>query len=139
MIIGIGILYWPRDERISDRYGAVTLDRAIGSDARVPFDAVPIGARGRLIAVILATRPSLHCGDLARGIVPTTPTVGDQITLGTGTLFATTSPGSPTEIGLVPDDGRAHDWLDPHMLYRCHSQTVRLEFHPTGATGRPFG
>lgn len=63
------------------------------------------------------------------------PTVGDQITLGTGTLFVAASPDGITEIGLTPDDARAHDWLDPHALYRCHSQTVRLEFRPDPDNG----
>ncbi|WIV57911.1 hypothetical protein [Amycolatopsis nalaikhensis] len=78
---------------------------------------------------MLETRPSVHCGDLTRGLAPTTPAVGEQITLGSGTVFTEPDPdtGLPTAVGLVPDDGRDEDWLDPRALYRCHNQTVRLE------------
>jgi hypothetical protein len=64
------------------------------------------------------------------GLTPSRPDVGEEITLGTGTLFTDTDAdsdtGAPTAIGLKPDDGRTA-WLDPRALYRCHSQTVRLE------------
>jgi hypothetical protein len=55
--------------------------------------------------------------------------VGEEITLGSGTLFTETDPdtGLPTAVGLAPDDGRDEDWFDPRALYRCHDQTVRLE------------
>jgi hypothetical protein len=134
-VLGTGILRWASDERISDRYGTVTLDRAPHGHPvdLVVFDAAPIGARGRLVAVVLHTRRSPHCGDLVRGFVPTTPTVGDTITLGTGTLIRGQTLHDGTEIGLAPDDDRARDWLDTHALYRCHSQTVRLELHPDPA------
>ncbi|MEV6603483.1 hypothetical protein [Kutzneria sp. NPDC051319] len=85
-----------------------------------------------MVAVILDTRASPHCGDLARGLSPHTPTVGDEIALGTGTLFTEDTDAVITEIGLRPDDGPTHDWLNPEALYRCHSQTVRLELHPSG-------
>lgn len=136
-ILGTGILRWATDERITDRYGTVTLDRALAghpTDLTV-FTTAPIGARGRLVAVILRTRPSPHCGDLVRGLAPTTPTVGEQIALGTGTLIRGQTLHEGTEIGLAPDDGRDHDWLDPHALYRCHNQIVRLEFHATPSPG----
>jgi hypothetical protein len=132
--LGTGILRWSRHERITDRYGTVNLDNAPdGADfdpAR--FDTAPIGTRGRLVAVILRTRRSPHCGDLARGFGPTTPAVGEEVTLGVGTLIVTDSDHGRTEIGLAPDDGRTHDWLTPEALYRCHSQTVRLELRPDG-------
>lgn len=37
-------------------------------------------------------------------------------------------------VGLRPLDGRETDWLDPHVLYRLHDQTValRLELAATG-------
>jgi hypothetical protein len=130
--LGTGILRWSRHERITDRYGTVNLDHAPDGADFDPtrFDTAPIGTRGRLVAVILCTRRSPHCGDWARGFAPTTPAVGEEITLGVGTLIVTDSDHGRTEIGLTPDDGRTHDWLAPEALYRCHSQTVRLELRP---------
>ncbi len=81
------------------------------------------------MAHIIETRQSQHIGDIFRGIGPSTPTAGDAITLGAGTLFTEMDDGVP-RIGVTPDDGRETDWMDPRALYRCHSQTVRLEFRP---------
>lgn len=33
-------------------------------------------------------------------------------------------------VGVKPEDGRDTLWLDGPALYRCHSQTVQLEFVP---------
>ena len=78
---------------------------------------------------MVETRRSGHCGDIARSLAPVTPSVGEEITLGAGTLFTDTDAdlGLPTAVGLAPDDHRDTDWLDPRALYRCHNQTVRLE------------
>jgi hypothetical protein len=126
--LGLGQLWWPRSERQTDRYGTVFLLTGPDADTYVPFENAPVGQRGRLVAVVVETRRSGHCGDIARSLAPTTPTVGEEITLGTGTLFTETDTdlGEPTAVGLVPDDHRDTDWLDPRALYRCHNQTVRL-------------
>ncbi|WP_228714242.1 phosphoadenosine phosphosulfate reductase domain-containing protein [Prauserella endophytica] len=127
--LGQGQLWWPRFERHTDRYGTIFLCTGPDSEDYVTFESAPVGSRGRLVAVVLETRPSVHCGDLTRGLAPTTPAVGEEITLGSGTVFTEPDPdtGLPTAVGLVPDDGRDEDWLDPRALYRCHNQTVRLE------------
>jgi hypothetical protein len=52
---------------------------------------------------------------------------GDEISLGTGTLFTEMATGVP-KIGLRPGDDRDEQWLDVPGLYRCHNQTVRLIF-----------
>jgi hypothetical protein len=126
--LGQGQLWWPRLERQTDRYGTVFL--LIGPDAEdyVSFENAPVGRPGQLVAVVVETRRSGHCGDIARALAPTTPTVGEEITLGAGTLFTDTDAdlGVPT-VGLAPADHRDTDWLDPRALYRCHNQTVRLE------------
>lgn len=129
--LGHGELSWPRFERQTDRYGTVLLRTGPDGEDYVPFDSAPVGARGQLVAVVLETRRPVHCGDLARGLMPSIPAVGEVITLGSGTLFTETNPdtGLPSSVGLTPDDGREEDWLDPRSLYRCHSQTVRLELH----------
>ncbi|SFQ74430.1 hypothetical protein SAMN05421810_1185 [Amycolatopsis arida] len=128
--LGRGQLWWPRFERQTDRYGTVLLCTGPDGEDYASFESAPVGTRGQLVAVVLETRPSVHCGDLARGLAPTTPAVGEEITLGAGTVFTETDPdtGRPTAIGMAPDDGRDEDWLDPRALYRCHNQTVRLEF-----------
>ncbi len=136
VILGAGALNWRADERRTDRYGTVHLNRvpsAVDHDATPDperFDTAPVGAHGRLVAVIVGTRPTSHIGDLARGVAPKPAPVGTEITLGTGTLFVEASRYGNTEIGVRPDDGRDHAWLDPAALYRCHEQTVRLELRP---------
>lgn len=121
MILGEGVLNWPRFERVSDRYGLVNLD-----SGNVQIDGPPPQTRGRLAAIILETRPSSHIGDIFAGHAPSEPETGEEITLGEGTLFR----GAYGSVGLEPYDGRETNWLDPKALYRCHSQTVRLVFYP---------
>ena len=125
--LGQGVLNWSRYERIGDRYGAVHLSTTLDSEEYATWEDAPAGTRGTLIARILQTRQSRHIGDIFRGISPSTPEVGEEIALGTGTLFTEMDDGVP-RIGVMPDDGRETDWMDPRALYRCHSQTVRLEF-----------
>jgi hypothetical protein len=133
IVPGTGILLWPSHERISDRYGTITLDRSPdGRGTPAAFTDPPLGTHGRMVAVILDTRHSPHCGDLVRGLSPLTPMIGDEIALGTGTLFTEDTGPVITEIGLRPDDDRTCDWLNPEALYRCHSQTVRLELRRSG-------
>lgn len=126
-ILGEGLLSWPSHERVSDRYGAVTLTAVDGN--RTPLGAEVEGQHGTLVAEVLETRESMHVGDFFRGFSPSTPSVGDRIVLGTGTVFL----GDYGSVGLSPDDGRDADWLDPHALYRAHDQTVRLLFEPAEA------
>lgn len=114
ILIGHGQLNWPPGERISDRYGMVRLN---GVDI-APTHA---GEQATLYAVVTEARKSRHIGDLFRGLFPSTPSVGDQIELGTGTLFF-----EDGGVGLEPPDGRDTDWLDPHALYSVHDLTVDL-------------
>ena len=126
-VLGEGVLNWSRAERIGDRYGAIRLAATPWGDDYVTWQDAPAGAEGTLCALVVATRESGHIGDPFRGIGPSTPEVGDEIALGTGTLFTEDDDGVPV-IGVRPDDGRDTDWMDPWALYRCHNQTVRLEF-----------
>ncbi|WP_246370320.1 phosphoadenosine phosphosulfate reductase domain-containing protein [Amycolatopsis echigonensis] len=134
--LGQGQLWWPRFERQTDRYGTIFLCTGPDGADYVTFESAPVGSHGWLVAVVLETRPSVHCGDLARGLAPTVPAVGEEITLGSGTVFTEPDPdtGLLTAVGLIPDDGRDEDWLDPRALYRCHNQTVRLELRAAGHT-----
>lgn len=129
-VVGTGILNWNRGERITDRYGYVHLTQepmdphAMEGDT-ASFLLARFAGTGRLVARICATRQSPHIGDWARGLFPSTPTVGDEIVLGHGTLDY-----AEQGVGLLPADGRDTDWLDPTALYRCHEQTVTLLFVP---------
>lgn len=130
LVIGEGILTWNRGERISDRYGTIYLmagggNSLVGEDeVHRPVLRTPDGEPlGHLVAEVVATRESTHIGDLFRGIFPSTPTVGDLISLGTGRLFR-----EEYSVGLRPEEARDSDWLDPCALYRCHEQTVKLWF-----------
>lgn len=121
ILLGRGILGWFRDERISDRYGSVHLE------ANSDLEEFCNGQRGRLSALILETKESSHCGDLFRGIYPSTPKIGEEIILGEGELFYFVNYGVKA-VGVIPDDKRESDWLNPINLYRCHDQTVELRF-----------
>lgn len=134
IVLGAGVLGWPATERQTDRYGFIHLNPGADDDfAPHRFDVVHAGTHGRLVAVVLETRPSPHIGDWARAFATTTPEVGEEITLGTGTLLVISSPCLPFLIGVKPDQDRPHNWMDPAALYRCHYQTVRLELHPDAA------
>lgn len=137
--LGTGMLTWHRYERVSDRYGTCYLlngdDPYAASGVTADPGEVPLtveglpGTVGTLTVEVLATRDSDHIGDLFRGIGPVTPEVGETLTLGHGELFTQQDHGV-VAVGLRPADGRRSDWLDPHALYRAHSQTVRLTFTP---------
>ena len=132
ILLGRGVLSWPREERISDRYGSVALFTTAGDDAvSLPFEKA--SGYGRLVAEILETRDSTHVGDWFRGFYPTRPEVGETIVLGVGRIFFDTVRDGATRmhvVGLKPSDGREKDWLDPKALYRAHHQTVALRFEP---------
>lgn len=129
--LGTGLFSWNRHERVSDRYGAVTL--LDGNDKAI--QAVPanlIGHKGKLIAEVRETRQSQHIGDFFRGLSPETPEIGESITLGTGTLFEEPAEGQANRaVGLKPEKRRESDWLNPKAMYRCHDQTVELFFLST--------
>ncbi len=129
-LIGTGILNWPREERVFDRYGVVALwpyDDERRNEP-LPFTYEPFeGLKGQLIAKVLEPRKSEHIGDIFRGFLPETPEIGEEIILGEGTVFYMQE-DDRTYIGLKPDDGRKKDWLDPKKLYRAHAQYVELYF-----------
>lgn len=144
-VLGEGVLSWPRAERITDRYGVVYLGiwdgrsrhelGGVATQGSVHLEESVAGQRGSLVATVLEARKSGHIGDLFYGVFPTTPEAGERITLGAGTLFfkGLEEDGETYHmVGLRPDDGREYHWLDIRALYRCHEQTVRLEFVPEG-------
>lgn len=126
--IASGIFSWSSLERVSNRYGAISMfSTNYEGTAEAPVEflnesiAALVGKKARLIARVLETRTSGHVGDLFLGIKPSTPNKGDEIEVGVGILR---SDGS--SIFLQPDDGRAELWIDPRVLYRLHDQTVAL-------------
>lgn len=122
--LGTGVLDWGSEERISDRYGLVKLlDQSGPHDKLVALRKSQIGKRGRLIAVVRETRDSPHVGDWFHGVYPSTPTVGEQVVLGEGSLFF-----RGDSVGILPRERRETLWLDIHGLYRVHYQTVTLFF-----------
>lgn len=146
--LGEGVLSWPRLERVSDRYGIVSLVRQPVGD---PLEAIRhppksttslvlqqtealVGLRGKLYAQVIETRQSQHPGDIAHAIRPRTPEVGDYVPLGaTGTLVVERVAGELC-VGVQPDDGRPQQWLDTIALYSLHDQTVRLWFEEAQPT-----
>lgn len=133
--LGVGILNWPRGERISDRYGCVTLAEDVEGDKYVDLVRLKPGLKGKLEAHVLETRQSWHIGDWARGVFPETPEVGEVILLGEGLLFYDLVDGI-VHVGLKPEDERKHDWLNIKKLYRAHEQTVELFFERTEDAGQ---
>lgn len=121
--LGTGVLSWNGAERRSDRYGSVMLLPFPDSEKPICLVQVKAGERGRLVAIVKETRQSRHTGDLFHGLFPKTPKVGQEITLGEGTLFFEND-----GVGLQPNDGRDTQWLDMRALYNAHEQTVTLYF-----------
>ena len=122
ILIGIGVLTWNSFERRSDRYGSVfLLEDGTEAQAEMFF---PKG-KGRLVALVIEPRKSEHIGDIARGIYPVMPKVGDRLILGEGEAFSEITEGIK-RIGVDPGDGRHSDWLDPRALYNCHESLVQL-------------
>lgn len=121
-------LSWSRDERQTDRYGAITIqtggffartqeDSAAGLPAEYArFEDAPIGKIGRLLVEVTVTHESHHIGDVDREIKPSTPEVGEY--------------DDVTSIGVKPQDGRETGWMDVPSLYRAHAQDVKLYFVP---------
>jgi hypothetical protein len=130
--LGRGHLSWPAGERRSDRYGTVTLFEV--GRYREPYppsvlkiDGLPVERHAKLKARVVEQHRSDHIGDFFRGIrPPAEPPPCDSVwTLGEGRVFLDPHADMPG-VGLVPDDRRDNDWLDPHVLYTLHSQVVDL-------------
>jgi hypothetical protein len=131
---GHGIFTWDGGERRSTRYGAFVLscEPVESNDRTAAYLDLKVlraleGKRVHVRCVVVAARKSGHIGDLAHGIFPTTPEVGEEVDLGVGTLRLEPAPfDGLTQVTLVPGDGRDRVWIDPHKLYRLHDQTVDL-------------
>jgi hypothetical protein len=138
VVLGEGILGWPRYERASGRFGTVLL-----TDDPKPaapwkwkgFPAAPAGRWGMLTAEVIEVL-QLRWPDDDPDAGPQPPcAAGDVITLGTGYLFRSRVNGGPV-IGLRPDASLAEDdyghegWMDGEALYQVEDQRVRLVFTP---------
>lgn len=141
MNIGQGIFTWDGTERRSDRYGGFTLGATgytpgVRAEACMDLAALKklVGKRVRIIATVIESRKSDHCGDLFHKILPSRPEVGEVVNLGVGALRLETwdwDDGDVTAILLMPGDGRNQFWIDPRKMYRLHDQTVSVDIEIT--------
>lgn len=136
ILMGKGVLSWAPHERRGDRYGAIFLmqegtNSFSGYEAPTKLVGIPAAHQlGRLIVVVTEARKSTHIGDLFHGVFPSTPDIGEEITLGKGCLTYDKCKYGYHHIGLAPEDDRKTQWLDIHALYRVHEQSVELYFEP---------
>ena len=128
-ILGTVKFTWKEKERRTDRYGSVyLLESNRTSESIYAVITVPpsiYGKKVKLMALIKETRKSAHIGDFFRKIYPRNPNVGDLIVLGEGRIF-TKKNDDHLEVGVLPEDGRSIDWMNPRSLYDCHDQTVDI-------------
>lgn len=135
--IGRGVVNWDRGERISGRYGSISLfPRRVPLDTIVKNEVPPIplkpcaalGKYGKLVATVVEGCVSEHIGDL-HGVRPPQepPAAGTRIELGEGTLFIEQGV-SGDQVGVLPRDGRETHWMSIRALYDAHEQTVDLTF-----------
>lgn len=137
VLLATGVLSWHKRERVSDRYGTVTVfdedsdNKKIYDGSKIYLESLKkhIGQKGKLVCEVLEIRESTHIGDFYRCFFPKTPKIGEKIILGEGELFSE-HPFNKDTIGLRPNDDRKFDWLDPKKLYKAHEQTVNLYFIP---------
>jgi hypothetical protein len=132
------VLILARDLALMEPSGILKLRIMLSpSRERCVWDAIGRSPRASC-AVVIRTRASGHIGDLFRGLAPpeTPPAPGTVVELGEGTLFVEHNEGTAA-VGLLPDDWRPTDWLDPVALCSVHEQTVRLEFPAADLRGEP--
>jgi len=128
-VIGEGVFGWYRGERVSDRYGAVSLWAPDSTEEvdkpDLATDSI-VGKSGKIRAVIIEARESGHIGDFFHGLGPNKPKEGDVIDLGIGEFFSERN--YKEEVGVRPTHGNSVFWMNPNHLYRAHDSVVRLEF-----------
>ena len=87
-LLATGYMSWDAVERRSDRYGSIRLNDENGTSIVLDRSMDELeGKEGRLVAEVLIPIKSSHIGDLQRGIVPSTPELGEIVVFGTGSLF----------------------------------------------------
>lgn len=119
--LGTGVLGWSKDERQTDRYGCVLLFDRPDGDKIISINADHlVGKRGSLIAIVRDVHPS-HTRNKYTGF--TDPKVGEEITLGSGTLFE-----EGDAVGLTPPNPMKDKWLSYKALMRTYNCTVALYF-----------
>lgn len=129
---GYGQFTWDGEERRSNRYGSFVLDNLSDPIDPATLDLASLeqmrARRVKIACKVVKTRPSHHVGDLFLGIQPSTPEVGEVITLGVGGLVVEPCDWAPHKVALVlaPEDHRPGLWMDPRLLYRLHDQTVEM-------------
>lgn len=145
-VIGVGLLDWPRKERITGRYGTIALYAPDHENKPIDLPSAYDGRHGVLIARIAgeSIRPTTrtHAVELGIASEEELPRLGTDYLLGQGTLFREAlDPAEVGEgkyaIGLHPDDGCQSDeeqelynapWLNDDYLHCLHQQIVELSF-----------
>lgn len=131
IVLGTGVLDWPRIERQTDRYGTVLLFRhADRSDPeQVKLESVEEDTYGRLVAKVIEARRPILSGPkvdpMTVDLASLMPKAGQAFVLGKGYVFY-----EDGAFGLKPEDGRDERWLHVGALHRVHNQTVTLSFKP---------
>lgn len=146
-LVGSGVFTWDGAERRSNRYGAFTLTTAPyggGAVAIVVWNheclAKLRGRRVQVVCVVREVRVSGHIGDLFLGIFPSRPDVGEEVRLGVGRLEVLPCDWEPDTriLEIHPSVPRDELWLDPHVLYRLHDQTVDVYAAETDVSDQAF-
>ncbi len=121
--LGEGLLTWHTNEQKTRRFGAVWLYALPESGDPVPVD-LDTTARNR-IGLLVATVTGLSAARLNQY---RPPVLGDQYSLGHGTLFFDTYDGPITAAGVAHPTRNAY-WLRPKTLDRLAGHQVRLSLH----------
>ena len=126
IFLGSGILHSDKQERLSNRYGAVRLYEYADHDSPlIDFDFMFEGMNGSLVAHVVHSRHSGPMGDiLYKAFFNEKPEDGEEIVIGRGELFFE----DKNTVGLRPNDGRGKVWMDIKNFYRAYNQTVELFF-----------
>lgn len=126
----VGYFGWGRDDRVSGRYGGITLSSAPQIEPTEDLSTMShfLGRRVRIRALVLETGDTSHPGDLIRGHEPSKTMPGTSVELGVGYVMALTDLyGVPTIVFCRQERmGHSEEWIDPKQLYRLIDHKVGL-------------
>lgn len=123
--IGFGALGWHDKEYISSRFGYITLS---GNNNFIDKDIIIAEEieLGNLYGHVVSIGKS-NLIDYDENVKKKSPLVGDIVLLGQGTLVYSAEDNT---VGLFPSHGLNDYWMNPHSLYKLHSQTIELYIEP---------
>lgn len=135
VLLAKGIFMWDAPERREQRYGWFFAGRETFDDkVHFPYtfndkEAESLQHKKVKITVkVVESRKSGHAGDQFIDMMPSTPTIGEEIALGVGIFNIRRNAwiAGLMDMALVPKDNRGKYWIDPNLLYRLHDQTVEV-------------